>query len=224
MSLADHSQLFFGILVKQGLPVTLQLIGGSLLLSCLIGLVCGVLSGLRIPVVSQIIFVYVQICRGVPDMLVLLFLYAVMTRGSTYSIAVLGISLIQGAYMSEIIKGGIFSVDKGQIEAAHALALPWYTILGKIIIPQVLIATLPSLIGQLVLLIKGTSVASAIGCMELTKRAIISMSGYSNALIVFGYVLIIFFIMCHTLTWAGKKLEKYFTEKIRGGNYERAAQ
>lgn len=224
MSLADHSQLFFNVLVRQGLPVTLQLIGGAFVFSCLIGLVCGIIRGLKVPVLSQVVGIYVQVCRGVPDMLVLLFLYAVMTNGSTYTIAVLGISLIQGAYICEIIKGGIFSVDKGQLEAAKSLALPWYTILFRIIIPQVMIVSLPALIGQIVLLIKGTSVASAIGCMELTKRALVAMSGYSNALIVFGYVLIIFFVMCHALTFAGKKLEKYVVQKIKGENYERALQ
>ena len=222
MTLADHWHLFWGVLIKQGLPVTLQLTLGAFVLACVIGLVLGVIRGLRVPVISQIIGVYVQICRGVPDMLVLLFLYAVMTRGNTYSIAVLGISLIQGAYISEIIKGGIWALDKGQIEAAKALALPWYTTLFRIIIPQVLIVTLPSLVGQIVLLIKSTSVASAIGCMEMTKRAIIAMSGYSNALIVFGYVLIIFFIICHALTMAGKKLETHFVQKVMGENYERA--
>ena len=105
MSLADHKVVFFDILVKSALPVTLQLIAGAFVGACLIGLIGGIIRGLKVPVLSQILGVYVQICRGVPDMLVLLFLYAVMTRGSTYSIAVLGISLIQGAYIMEIIKG-----------------------------------------------------------------------------------------------------------------------
>ena len=221
MTLADHKTVFFNILVQSALPVTLRLIAGSFVLACLIGLVGGIIRGLRIPVLSQLLGIYVQICRGVPDMLVLLFLYAMMTRGSTYSIAVLGISLIQGAYIIEIIKGGIQSVDKGQWEAAKAMSLPMTTTLFRIIIPQVMLVALPALIGQLVLLIKGTSVASAIGCMELTKRAIIAMSGFSNALVVYGYVLIIFFIMCHTITMIGKRIEKYVVERIIGDRYER---
>ena len=221
MTLADHKTVFFNILVQSALPVTLRLIAGSFVLACLIGMVGGIIRGLRVPVFSQLLGVYVQICRGVPDMLVLLFLYAMMTRGSTYSIAVLGISLIQGAYIIEIIKGGIQSVDKGQWEAAKAMSLPMTTTLFRIIIPQVMLVALPALIGQLVLLIKGTSVASAIGCMELTKRAIIAMSGFSNALVVYGYVLIIFFIMCHTITMLGKRIEKYVVERIIGDRYER---
>ncbi len=221
MTLADHKTVFFNILVQSALPVTLRLIAGSFFLACLIGMVGGIIRGLRVPVLSQLLGIYVQICRGVPDMLVLLFLYAMMTRGSTYSIAVLGISLIQGAYIIEIIKGGIQSVDKGQWEAAKAMSLPMTTTLFRIIIPQVMLVALPALIGQLVLLIKGTSVASAIGCMELTKRAIIAMSGFSNALVVYGYVLIIFFIMCHAITMLGKRIEKYVVERIIGDRYER---
>ena len=220
MSLADHKILIWNVLIKSALPVTLQLTFGALGIALLIGLVCGVIRGLKVPVLSQIIGVYVQICRGVPDMLVLLFLYAVMTTGTTYSIAVLGISLIQGAYMTEIIKGGILSVDKGQWEAAKSLSLPLFTTLFRIVIPQVMLVALPSMIGQIVLLIKGTSVASTIGCIELTKRAQLVIPVYSNALIIYGYVLIIFFIMCHALTMLGRKLEKTVVERIIGERNE----
>ncbi len=149
-------------------------------------------------------------------MVVLLFLFAVMATGTPYSIAVLSISLIQGAYMQEIIKGGIMSVDKGQCEAAKAMSLPVHITLFRIIIPQVMLTTLPALIGQVVLLIKGTSVASTIGCMELTKRGVLAMALYSNALVIYGYILIIFFILCHTLTVIGKQLEKAVVKRIMG--------
>ena len=221
MSLASLKTLFVDTLVVQALPVTLQLILGAFIGACIIGLAGGIIRGLKIPVLDQILGVYAQLCRGIPDMLVLLFLYATMTSGSTYSIAVLGMSLIQGAYIMEIIKGGILSVDKGQWEAAKAMSLPMPITLFRIVIPQVMLVALPALIGQLVMLIKGTSVASTIGCLELTKRAVIAMSGYSNALIVYGCVLIIFFIMCHTLTVAGKQLEKYVVKRIMGEKYER---
>ena len=217
MSLASLKTLFVDTLVVQALPVTLQLILGAFIGACIIGLAGGIIRGLKIPVLDQILGVYAQLCRGIPDMLVLLFLYATMTSGSTYSIAVLGMSLIQGAYIMEIIKGGILSVDKGQWEAAKAMSLPMPITLFRIVIPQVMLVALPALIGQLVMLIKGTSVASTIGCLELTKRA----SGYSNALIVYGCVLIIFFIMCHALTVAGKQLEKYVVKRIMGEKYER---
>ena len=124
MSLASLKTLFVDTLVVQALPVTLQLILGAFIGACIIGLAGGIIRGLKIPVLDQILGVYAQLCRGIPDMLVLLFLYATMTSGSTYSIAVLGMSLIQGAYIMEIIKGGILSVDKGQWEAAKAMSLP----------------------------------------------------------------------------------------------------
>lgn len=221
MSLESLKTLFVDIFVAQALPVTLRLILGSFLGACMIGLVGGIIRGLKIPVLSQLLGIYAQLGRGIPDMLVLLFLYAAMSFGNTYSIAVMGISFVQGAYIMEIIKGGILSIDKGQWEASQAMSLPVPITLLRIIIPQVMLVALPALIGQLVMLIKGTSVASTIGCMELTKRAVIAMSGYSNALIVYGCVLVIFFIMCHALTVAGKQLEKYVVKRIIGEKYER---
>ena len=174
MSLASLKTLFIDTLIVQALPVTLQLILGSFIGACVIGLVGGIIRGLKVPVLSQILGVYAQIIRGVPDMLVLLFLYATMVTGTTYSIAVLGISLIQGAYIMEIIKGGIFAVDKGQWEAAKAMSLPMPITLLRIIIPQVMLVALPALIGQLVMLIKGTSVGADQACryrhVRLFKR------------------------------------------------------
>lgn len=221
LSLHDHFTIFFTVLIKSGLPVTLKLILGSFAGACLIGLVGGIIRGMRIPVLDQIFGVYAQLCRGIPDMLVLLFMFSVMTYGSTYTISILAMSLIQGAYIQEIIKGGILSVDKGQWEAAKAMSLPTHTILCRIIVPQVMLIALPALIGQIVLLIKGTSVASTIGCLEMTKRGVLAMAKFSNALVVYGYILIIFFIMCHTLTMVGKKLENTVVRRIMGDNYER---
>ena len=221
MSLADIKTLIVNVLLIQALPVTLKLIAGSFLFACLIGLFGGIARGLKIPVLNQILGIYVQICGGVPDMLVLLFLYAAFSQGmTTYWVAVMGIAFVQGAYMTEIIKGGILSVDKGQWEAAKSLSLSTAVTLIHIVIPQVMLVALPALIGQIVMLIKATSVASAIGCVELTKRAIIAMAGFSNALIIYGCVLIIFFIMCHTMTMIGKRLERSVVRRIMGDNYE----
>ncbi|MDR1272604.1 MAG: amino acid ABC transporter permease [Clostridiales Family XIII bacterium] len=220
LSLHDHFTIFFTILIKSGLPLTLKLVLGSFLGACAIGLAGGVIRGLKIPVLDQILGLYAQLCRGIPDMLVLLFFYAVMVYGSTYSISVLAISVIQGAYMQEIIKGGILSIDKGQWEAARAMSLPVPVVLFRIVIPQVMLIAMPALIGQVVLLIKGTSVASTIGCLELTKRGVIAMARFSNALVVYGYILIIFFILCHALTMLGRRVERKVTRKVMGDLYE----
>lgn len=219
LTLHDHLTIII-ILIKSGLPVTLQLMLGSFFGACTIGLVGGILRSFKIPVIDQVLGLYAQLCRGIPDMLVLLFLFAITVVGTPASISILAISLIQGAYIQEIIKGGILSIDKGQWEAAKAMSLPVHITLFRIIIPQVMLIALPALVGQIVLLIKGTSVASTIGCMELTKRGVLAMAQFSNALVIYGYILIIFYIMCHTLTVIGKKLEKAVVRKIMGDNYE----
>ena len=75
MSLESLKTLFVDTLVVQALPVTLQLILGAFIGACIIGLAGGIIRGLKIPVLDQILGVYAQLCRGIPDMLVLLFLY-----------------------------------------------------------------------------------------------------------------------------------------------------
>ena len=121
----------------------------------------------------------------------------------------------------EIIKGSLLSVDRGQWDAAHALSLGTLTTLFRIIIPQILLTALPALIGQFVLLIKSTSVASTIGCLELTRRAQLVLPRYPYPLEIYGMVLVIFFLICHSITMIGNKFEKNVAIRIMGRNDER---
>lgn len=118
----------------------------------------------------------------------------------------------------EIVKGGLFSIDKGQWEAADALALPKAYVVVRIIIPQVFLIILPALFGQLVMLIKGTAVASTVGVIELTKEGQFLLSSFSQPIVIYGYILIIFFVLCHTLSLIGKKIEAGVRKRIIGGS------
>lgn len=200
----------------QGMPMTLKLIGASLLFALLIGIVLGTVRSLKIPFVDRILGVYALICRGVPTIMILLFFYAYLTRGTQFWIAVLSISLVEGAYMMEIVKGGFLSVDNGQWEAANALGLPRLFTIIHIILPQVMLVVVPALMGQIIMLVKGTSVAATIGCMDVLRRAQLLLPKYSYPLEIYGYILIIFFTMSHLLTLLGKKLEKTVVKSIIG--------
>lgn len=200
----------------QGMPMTLKLIGASLLFALLIGIVLGTIRSLKIPFVDRILGAYALICRGVPTIMILLFFYAYLTLGTQFWIAVLSISLVEGAYMMEIVKGGFLSVDNGQWEAANALGLPRLFTIIRIILPQVMLVVVPALMGQIVMLVKGTSVAATIGCMDVLRRAQLLLPKYSYPLEIYGYILIIFFTMSHLLTLLGKKLEKTVVKSIIG--------
>ena len=199
--------------------MTLKLIGACLLFSLLIGIVFGTIRSLKIPVIDQILGLYAVVCRGIPTIIVLLFFYATLVRGTQFWISVLSISLVEGAYMMEIVKGGFLSVDKGQWEAAKALNLPLIHTIVYIVLPQVMLVTIPALIGQIVMLVKGTSVAATIGCMDVLRRAQLLLPKYSYPLEIYAYILVIFFIMCHFLTWLGKRLERTVVKRIMGDKY-----
>ena len=213
MTMQDRYIIVVKTMLGQGMPMTLKLIGACLLFSLLIGIVFGTIRSLKIPVVDQILGLYAVVCRGIPTIIVLLFFYATLVRGTQFWISVLSISLVEGAYMMEIVKGGFLSVDKGQWEAAKALNLPLIHTIVYIVLPQVM------LIGQIVMLVKGTSVAATIGCMDVLRRAQLLLPKYSYPLEIYAYILVIFFIMCHFLTWLGKRLERTVVKRIMGDKY-----
>ena len=219
MTMQDRYIIVGKTMLGQGMPMTLKLIGACLLFSLLIGIVFGTIRSLKIPVVDQILGLYAVVCRGIPTISVLLFFYATLVRGTQFWISVLSISLVEGAYMMEIVKGGFLSVDKGQWEAAKALNLPLIHTIVYIVLPQVMLVTIPALIGQIVMLVKGTSVAATIGCMDVLRRAQLLLPKYSYPLEIYAYILVIFFIMCHFLTWLGKRLERTVVKRIMGDKY-----
>ena len=219
MTMQDRYIIVVKTMLGQGMPMTLKLIGACLLFSLLIGIVFGTIRSLKIPVVDQILGLYAVVCRGIPTIIVLLFFYATLVRGTQFWISVLSISLVEGAYMMEIVKGGFLSVEKGQWEAAKALNLPLIHTIVYIVLPQVMLVTIPALIGQIVMLVKGTSVAATIGCMDVLRRAQLLLPKYSYPLEIYAYILVIFFIMCHFLTWLGKRLERTVVKRIMGDKY-----
>lgn len=217
MSIQDH-RIVISALIRMGLPQTLKLMTVSLLLALLIGITLGVIRSFKIPVVDRVLGFYAQICRGVPIMIILLFAYAALPLGTPYWTAVVTLVFSESAYIMEIVKGGLFSIDKGQWEAADALALPKAYVVVRIIIPQVFLIILPALFGQLVMLIKGTAVASTVGVIELTKEGQFLLSSFSQPIVIYGYILIIFFVLCHTLSLIGKKIEAGVRKRIIGGS------
>ena len=142
MTMQDRYIIVVKTMLGQGMPMTLKLIGACLLFSLLIGIVFGTIRSLKIPVIDQILGLYAVVCRGIPTIIVLLFFYATLVRGTQFWISVLSISLVEGAYMMEIVKGGFLSVDKGQWEAAKALNLPLIHTIVYIVLPQVMLVTI----------------------------------------------------------------------------------
>ena len=215
MTIQDH-KIIISALIRMGLPQTLKLVGVCVLLAFCIGMILGIVRSLKIPGIDWVLGLYARICRGIPVMIILLFAYSTLPFGTPYWTAVAALVFAEGAYIMEIVKGSLLSIDPGQWEAANSLALPKTLVIVRIIIPQMFLVALPAIFGQMVLLVKGTAVASTIGVVELTKEAQFLLSSFSQPIIVYGYVLVFFFIICHTLTIIRKKLETQVKKRIIG--------
>jgi len=154
-----------------GLKMTLLVSFLATLVGIVIGFLGGVASLSKVSIVRNISFLYIQIVRGIPLLVFLMFIYfglGAFINISPFVAAVSGLGIFSGAYISEIVRGGIEAVPKGQWQAAKSIGLNYWQQMRLIIFPQALRAVLPALAGQFIILIKDSSLASTISIVELT--------------------------------------------------------
>lgn len=159
--------------IFDGLLLTLQISAGSLVMSLLIGLPVAVGRGSRILPVRYLCDVYVKLMRGTPLLAqIYLFFYIVGTAWGVENRLVAGIiilSIFSGAYIAEIVRGSLNSLDAGQLEAARAVGFTRRQTLRYVVVPQLVSRTLPALTGQLASMVKDSSLLSVIAVIELTQ-------------------------------------------------------
>ena len=157
---------------------------------------------------------FVVIFQGTPLLLQLfLVFFGASVFGLTISpwtAAAIGLTLHASAYLGEIWRGCIESVARGQWEAARALGLTWWSLLGNVILPQAVRVALPPTAGFLVQLIKATSVTSIIGFVELTRTGQIVNNATFSPFLVFSIVAVIYFLLCWPLSRFSMRLEQRF--------------
>ena len=196
----------------QGLLMTLALSAASIVGSTLVGLIAATLRSSRIPIGSQIARVYVEVFRGSPLLITLLFVYF----GSAYAgyhmdlfaAAVVGISVYQGAYIAEVIRAGIEAVPNGQWEASRTLGLSNAQTFVSVILPQTGKIVLPPLVGQYIALIKDTSIAFVIGLAELVRQGQSIIDRVGQPLAVYITIAVLYFIICYPLSRWVRGLER----------------
>ena len=161
---------------------TLLLALCGLFFACIIGLVFGMMSVLKSKVCRAIAQIFVDVVRGVPMIVLAFFVFFgvpyffknVIGRNILLSALTAGticLALNCGAYMAEIIRAGIQSVDKGQMEAARSLGLTYWRSMFRVVLPQAIRTMIPSIINQFIITLKDTSILSAIGFPELVNSA-----------------------------------------------------
>lgn len=171
--------------------------------------------------------IYVDGIRGVPLIVLAYFIYFGVPAGvkalgfTNFKLTALvagtiSLSMNAGAYMAEIFRAGIQSVDKGQMEAARSLGLSYGKSMRKVILPQAIRTMIPSIINQFIISLKDTSILSVIGFPELTKAGNIIVGNTFKALQVWGIVGIMYMIVIVALSRAAKKIER----RINVGNLD----
>ncbi|ANE32870.1 His/Glu/Gln/Arg/opine amino acid ABC transporter permease [Campylobacter hyointestinalis] len=152
---------------------TLGLTFGGIFIGIVLGFILAFLKFLNIKILSFIIDEYIDIVRGTPVLLqLMIFAFVILaTLSDNFYAAVIALGLNSSAYVAEIVRSGINSVDKGQMEAARAMGLSYSVSMRQIIFPQAVKNILPALANEFISLFKETSVVGLIGIFDLTMQS-----------------------------------------------------
>ena len=187
------------------------------LLSTVVGFLWGiVLSLIKISKIKPLVMFaqfYTSIFRGTPLLVQLMLIYYATPQLFNYQITalqagVLTFGLNSAAYISESIRGGILSVDKGQWEAAMSLGVPKYKLLMDIVFPQAFKNTLPSLVNESIALLKDSSMVSIIGVADTMRWASLIQAKTFRAFEAFIVAAVVYYVLVMALTTLGRYLER----------------
>lgn len=195
---------------------------GAVVLGIILGIllaVCKVLPRDRIivKILNKAADVYITVIRGTPVLVqLMIFYFAVFPAGTPEIIvAIIGFGINSSAYVAEIIRSGIMSLDPGQMEAGRSLGLSYPATMIKIVLPQAVKNILPALGNELIVLVKETSVASVVTITELTEAARRVSSDSYEAFIPYFFVAIVYLLTVLILTYFLTKLEKRLRKSER---------
>jgi polar amino acid transport system substrate-binding protein len=202
---------FFGLvkstfpILLEGLKMTVILSVVSIAIALVLGTIFGLLRVSRSIVLRAVGTTFVDVFRGTPLLVQAFFIYfgipsALGFQMSALTAGIITLSLNAGAYMTEIVRGGILSVDKGQMEAARSLGIGYLPTMRKVILPQAIRTMIPSYINQFVITLKDTSILSVIGIAELTQTGRIIIAGNYKSFEMWLIIGIIYFIVIMALT------------------------
>jgi polar amino acid transport system permease protein len=201
-------------LIIAGTFVSVRVFVLSFLIAAALALVLGMLRQSKYPPVRAVASCWVEFFRGISTVVQLFWLYFALPffgiSLSAEAAAVIGLGLVHGAYGSEVVRGAMQSVGRDQWEAATALGYSRRSALFNVILPQAFVAMLPPLGNSLVMLLKGTSIASIITVPELTFAANLVVTRTLAIVPIFVSVLFIYYGIALATTTMVRLLEKRF--------------
>lgn len=202
----------FDFLMK-GLFITIKLAFISLSGSLILGVILGVLRHTRLFLISWLAIVYIEGVRSIPLILFIVFIhfgalpYLTGAPSSFFDSSCIALIIFNSAYIAEIIRSGLNSVEKGHIDAAKSLGFDGMQRLTYIILPLALTRMTPALVSQLISLIKDTSLASTIGLIELTRSGEIIYERTYHESEILIFIAFVYFIICFGLSKLSRILE-----------------
>lgn len=168
-------------------------------------------------ILNKVADVYIAVIRGTPILVQLMIFYFIIFKGvdmPALIIVIIGFGINSGGYVAEIMRSGIMSIDKGQMEAGRSLGLGYGATMTKIILPQAIKNILPALGNEVIVLIKETSVASVITITEFWNAAQYIASQSYNVFIPYIFAALVYLLTVLLLSFGLSKLEK----KLRKGD------
>ncbi len=202
--------------ILEGLGVTLQVTFFALIMGVILGIVIAIIRAThdktgKMKLANVICKIYITIIRGTPVVVQLLIIYFVIfgsVRVSKELVAVLAFGFNSGAYVAEIIRSGIMSIDNGQFEAGRSLGFNYRQTMVHIILPQAFKNVLPALGNEFIVLLKETSICGYIGLQDLTRGGDTIRSITYSAMMPLFAVALIYLIMVMIFTMLVNRLER----------------
>lgn len=215
--------------ITDGLKMTLTITIFALIIGVVIGVIMAIIRtvhdqidenklhgpfGFFLRLANLLAKIYLTVIRGTPVVVQLLIIYFIIMANSTNKILTVSIAfgINSGAYVAEIIRSGIMSIDKGQMEAGRSLGLSYATTMQKIILPQAFKNVLPALVNEMITLLKETSVSGYIGLNDLTRGGDIIRGVTYDAMLPLLMVAVIYLVIVMFITWLMGKLERRLRE------------
>lgn len=214
------------LLLAMGRTLLLAFLG--LVFACILGMIFGLLSVVKNKACNIIAQIFVFVIRGVPMIVLAFFVFfgipyllnTILGIGNGFTLSALQagticLALNCGAYMAEIIRAGIQSVDIGQMEAGRSLGLPYWKTMRKIILPQAIRTMIPSIINQFIITVKDTSILSVIGFPELVLAAKNVQANTFKSFETWTIVGIMYLVVITILSYIAKLVERRMNRGVK---------
>lgn len=196
-----------------GAKITLFITAAGLVGGAILGILAGLMRAYGGPILNAIAFVYVELIRGTPIVVQVMFLYFALpvlahVRMDPMTAAVLAIVVNAGAYIAEIVRGALLSIPEGLTEAGLAMGLPRWKVLAYITGPLAFRRLIPPLGNQFIVSLKDTSLFIVIGVGELTRTGQEIMASNFRAVEIWTAVAVLYLVMTGALTLVLRIIEK----------------